>query len=186
MSKNQDKHEVKPTSIEGLFYVRQKMFYDERGSFREAWRADEMEAAGLPQLEPVQLSISDNNQRGILRGIHAEPWDKFITPAAGEIFAAYVDLRDGEGFGRTETFRLKPGEGIFVPKGCGNSFLTLSDHVVYAYLVTDFWKPGITYPTVFAFDPKLKIRWPIEQAEAVMSDKDQQLPHLKDVKAIKV
>ena len=39
--------------------------------------------------------MSFNAQRGATRGIHAEPWDKFVSVATGRVFAAWVDLREG-------------------------------------------------------------------------------------------
>ncbi len=73
------------------------------------------------------------------RGIHAEPWDKFISLATGEIFGAWVDLRPGDSFGQVYTTRLDPSRAIYVPRGVGNSFQALEDGTAYSYLVNAHW-----------------------------------------------
>ncbi len=70
---------------------------DNRGWFKENWQREKMVALGLPDFGPVQNNISFNRNVGTTRGIHAEPWDKFISVATGRVFGAWVDLRAGEG-----------------------------------------------------------------------------------------
>ena len=66
-------------------------------------------------------------------------------------------------FGRVETIELHPGNAIFVPRGCGNSYQTLTPDVVYTYLVNEHWSPDARYTLVQAFDPALGIDWPIPE-----------------------
>ncbi|WP_198018376.1 dTDP-4-dehydrorhamnose 3,5-epimerase family protein, partial [Sedimentibacter sp. B4] len=73
------------------------------GWFKENWQRAKMTALGLPDFGPVQHSIAYNTLAGVTRGFHAEPWDKLVSIAAGRIFGAWVDLRDGDSFGRTVT-----------------------------------------------------------------------------------
>lgn len=60
-----------------------------------------MTALGLEDFGPVQNNISFNASPGVTRGIHAEPWDKYISVATGKVFGAWVDLREGPSFGST-------------------------------------------------------------------------------------
>ena len=80
-----------------------------------------MVALGLPDFRPVQNNISFNEKAGTTRGIHAEPWDKFISVATGRIFGAWVDLREGPSFGAVFTAELDPSQAIFIPRGVGNA-----------------------------------------------------------------
>ena len=134
----------------------------------------------------MQSNISFNSEVGVTRGVHAEPWEKFISLAQGRAFAAIVDLRAGATFGRIETFELNPGNAIFVPRGCGNSYQTLTSDVIYPYLVNAHWSPDARYTAVQAFDPALGIDWPIDEAAAIRSDVDRRLPPLVDVAPIEV
>ena len=92
---------VAETGIEGLKVVDLAVHGDSRGWFKENWQRAKMTALGIPDLRVVQNNISYNDSRGVTRGIHAEPWDKFISVARGSVFGAWVDLREGsETFGK--------------------------------------------------------------------------------------
>ena len=99
---------VTETGIPGLKVVELSVHGDNRGWFKENWQREKMVAAGIPDLRFVQNNISFNDNKGVTRGIHAEPWDKFISVATGSVFGAWVDLRPGEGFGRVFTARSTP------------------------------------------------------------------------------
>src|ERR1700710_1389717 len=129
-----------------------------------------MVAAGLPDFLPVQNNVSFNGSRGTTRGIHAEPWDKFISVASGRIFGAWVDLREGESFGAVFTSELGPSEAIFVPHGVGNSYQTLEDQTAYSYLVNAHWSASAKYTFLNLADETAAIDWPISLADAELSD----------------
>jgi dTDP-4-dehydrorhamnose 3,5-epimerase len=115
--------------------------------------------------------------------LHAEPWDKFISIAAGEVFGAWVDLRPGGSFGRVVTARLDPSRAIFVPRGVANGFQALADGTVYTYLVDAHWslEQKRSYTFVNLADPVLGIDWPIDLAQCELSEADKQHPYLRDV-----
>lgn len=164
--------QVDETSIPGLFDVRLVLHADERGWFKENWQRQAMADAGLPELDVVQHNVAYNARAGVLRGIHAEPWDKYVSVASGAVFIAVVDLRQGDGFGDALTFKVTPERALLIPKGCGNSYQVLADHTVYTYLVTGLWSPESTYPAIHPYDERLAITWPIAAAATTMSAKD--------------
>jgi dTDP-4-dehydrorhamnose 3,5-epimerase len=47
-----------------------------------------MAVLGISDLKVVQNNIFFNAERGVTRGIHAEPRHKFISVGAGKIFGA--------------------------------------------------------------------------------------------------
>ena len=100
---------VTETEIPGLLIIDLPVHGDNRGWFKENWQREKMVAAGLPDFNPVQNNISFNASVGTTRGIHAEPWDKYVSVATGRIFGAWVDLRAGESFGKVVTVELGPG-----------------------------------------------------------------------------
>jgi dTDP-4-dehydrorhamnose 3,5-epimerase len=153
---------------------------DARGTFQEAWQAEKMQAAGLPDFQPVQYNVARSG-RGVLRGIHAEPWDKFIHLADGTAFAAWVDLRpDSPSFKQVLTLELSPEVAVYVPRGVGNSYLVTSDQVIYTYLVNAHWQPDLTYTAVAYDDPEVGIEWPLPAEELIISDKDRANPSLAE------
>ncbi len=175
---------LEATPIPGLLVLRLPVHADARGWFKEGWQRAKMTALGLPDFGPVQHNVSYNARRGATRGIHAEPWDKFVSVATGRAFGAWVDLREGSTFGATFATELDPSVAVFVPRGVGNSYQTLEDGVAYSYLVNDHWRPGPTYPALDLADPDVAIAWPVPLDEAEVSEKDRRNPRLTDVVAM--
>lgn len=175
---------VTKTNIPGLLVFDLPVHGDNRGWFKENWQRAKMTELGLPDFHPVQNNISFNASRGVTRGIHAEPWDKFISIGSGEIFGAWVDLRPGEGFGQVFTTRLDPSKAIYVPRGVGNSFQALADNTVYTYLVNAHWslEQKKTYTFVNLADPRLGIEWPIPLDQCELSEADKNHPMLAQAK----
>lgn len=175
---------VTDTTIEGLRVVELAVHGDSRGWFKENWQRAKMVALGIPDLRVVQNNVSFNAERGVTRGVHAEPWDKFVSVGCGSVFGAWVDLRQGSPtYGRVYTARLDPSRAIYVPRGVGNSFQALEDGTVYTYLVDAHWSAELkkTYTFVSLADPALGIQWPIPLSEATISEADLHHPYLADV-----
>ncbi|MEX8058857.1 sugar nucleotide-binding protein [Microbacterium sp. 16-032] len=174
---------VRETPIPGLVVLDLPVHGDARGWFKENWQREKMTAAGvdLPDFGPVQNNISFNDAVGTTRGIHAEPWDKYVSVATGRIFGAWVDLREGESFGAVFTTELDPSTAIFVPRGVGNSYQTLEADTAYTYLVNDHWSPDATYTFLNLADETAAIEWPIPLSQVEISAKDKAHPRLSDV-----
>lgn len=170
-----------PTSIPGLVVWELPVHGDSRGWFKENWQREKMTAAGLPDFGPVQNNVSFNDEVGTTRGIHAEPWDKWVSVASGRIFGAWVDLREGPTFGAVHTEELDPSRAIFVPRGVGNAFQTLDPGTVYSYLVNDHWSPDAAYTFLNLADESAAIDWPIPLEQVQVSDKDRTHPRLDEV-----
>ncbi|MDN5275359.1 MAG: dTDP-4-dehydro-6-deoxy-D-glucose 3,5-epimerase/dTDP-4-dehydrorhamnose reductase [Candidatus Saccharibacteria bacterium] len=174
------------TPIPGLLIADLPVHGDERGWFKENWQREKMRALGLPDFGPVQNNISFNAQRGVTRGIHAEPWDKYVSVGAGRIFGAWVDLREGDSYGAVFSAEIDPSKAIFVPRGVGNAFQALEDNTVYTYLVNDHWSAeNKEYAFLNLADETAGINWPISLDKAELSDKDKNHPSLLEVTAIK-
>ena len=175
---------VETTNIPGLLVLDLSVHGDNRGWFKENWQREKMVALGLPDRRWVQNNVSYNVGRGATRGIHAEPWDKFVSVATGSVFGAWVDLRAGSpAFGRVYTTVLDPSKAIYVPRGVGNSYQALEDGTAYTYLVDAHWSAELkgTYTFVNLADPDLAIPWPIPLGECELSEADKNHPLLRDV-----
>lgn len=174
---------VTETPIPGVLLLDLPVHGDNRGWFKENWQREKMLALGLPDFKPVQNNVSFNEKAGTTRGIHAEPWDKFISVASGKIFGAWVDLREGASFGTVFTATLDASQAIYVPRGVGNSFQTLEDNTAYTYLVNDHWSADAQaqYTFLNLADESAAIEWPIPLAQAELSDKDKAHPRLSEV-----
>ena len=175
---------VEETNIPGLVVFDLPVHGDNRGWFKENWQRAKQTNLGLPDFGPVQNNISFNAKKGVTRGIHAEPWDKYISIATGSVFGAWVDLRPGESFGQVYTTVLDPSKAIYVPRGVGNSFQALEDGTAYTYLVNAHWslEQKKTYTFVNLADPELGIQWPIPLEDSERSEADLHHPMLRDAK----
>lgn len=178
---------IRETTIPGMVLVDLPVHGDNRGWFKENWQREKMVALGLPDFGPVQNNVSFNDKAGATRGIHAEPWDKYVSVATGRIFGAWVDLREGDSFGTVFTAELGPDTAIFVPRGVGNSYQTLEDNTAYVYLVNDHWSAAAQseYTFLNLEDETAAIAWPIPLDEAERSAKDLAHPRLADVAPMK-
>lgn len=173
---------ISETSIPGMLVIDLILHGDERGWFKESYQRAKLEALGFPKnFNPIQNNVSSNQDVGVTRGIHAEPWNKYITLTRGLCHVSIVDLRKGPTFGRVEQLTMTPARAMFVPKGCGNSYQTLTPDVEYSYLVDAHWSPETKYTFVNLADPELSIDWPIPLENSIISDKDRNHPFLKDV-----
>ena len=154
---------VTETVIPGFYEIDLVVNGDNRGWFKENYQKEKLEALGLPSFGVVQNNFSFNAQVGVTRGLHAEPWEKFISVANGKVFGAWVDLRKGDSFGQTLTIELNPGKAVFVPRGVANGYQTLEDNITYTYLVNAHWSPAAKYAAVNLFDPNINIKIKLEQ-----------------------
>lgn len=167
------------TDLEGVFLINRPVFPDDRGFFHETFRKNELEELTGKPFEIVQQNHS-RSQKNTLRGIHAAPWAKLIYVPRGKVQQVVVDLRpDSKTFKKwiAVTLGEENKAAIYVPPGCGNAFLVLSDECDYTYLVTDYWAPGKEIGVIWN-DPDLNIDWEIDSP--VLSEKDQKNPFFKD------
>lgn len=159
---------------------------DNRGWFKENFQKEKMLPLGFPESFFKENKLQNNvslSRKGVLRGLHAEPWDKYISVADnGRVLGSWVDLREGASFGHVYQTIIDASKGIYVPRGVANGFQVLSDTVSYSYLVNDYWALDLKpkYAFVNYADPALGIKWDdVENAEVSEADKNH--PLLKDV-----
>ncbi|MGW6196084.1 dTDP-4-dehydrorhamnose 3,5-epimerase family protein [Kribbella sp. NPDC055110] len=166
---------IEQTAIPGVLRIALEVQPNDDGWFKENFHREKLAALGM---EVVQHNVAYFEAAGIVRGIHAEPWDKYLSPSSGRVFAAIVDLRPGDGFGQVETFELGTSDALYVPRGVGNSFCTLTPHTTYNFLVNEHWSPERI--TVDLFDPELAIAWPLEQLK--FTERDAANPSLEQLR----
>ncbi len=176
---------IRETGIEGLLILEPAVFKDARGYFMESYHSARLKENGI-QYEFVQ----DNQSRsihGVIRGLHyqKEPHvqAKLIRVTEGAIFDVAVDIRPGSHtFGKWFGLEITAENHIqlLIPPGFAHGFSVISPHATLFYKCSDYYHPesesGIRFD-----DPDLGIDWRIEMKEAVISEKDKQLPHLKNL-----
>ena len=174
---------IQPTEIPGLLVYERETFPDERGFFREVVELRDVEKVLGKKIAITQWNHS-RSVPNVIRGFHAEPWEKIIYVSKGNALSVLVDLRiDSPAFGKTIKFTLNDQERktLYIPNGVGNSFCNVGDtDMEYMYMVTDYYA-GKPTPAVAWNDPMLMKQfggWPIK--EPIIGEKDQHHPTLKE------
>lgn len=172
------------TEIPGLLIYEPDVFEDSRGYFFESYNESVFRKEGVNK-NWVQDNQS-SSQYGVIRGLHYQlsphAQTKLIRVLKGKILDIVVDIRKGSpSFGKVFSIKLssKNKKQLLVPAGLAHGFSVLSEKAEVIYKCDAFYnKPserGILYN-----DPSLEIDWGIPEADAIISDKDKQLPLLAD------
>ncbi|UCA47061.1 dTDP-4-dehydrorhamnose 3,5-epimerase [Pseudochrobactrum sp. XF203] len=168
----------------GVFEIIPTRFGDDRGYFTETYNKQKLEPYGI-SMEFVQDNQSYSVRKGVLRGLHyqLEPYaqDKLVRVLKGRVYDVAVDIRQGSStFGKWVALELTAEQGnqILIPKGFAHGFVTLEEHTIVAYKVSDYYSQecdrNIRYD-----DPDLAIKWPILDVNYQLSDKDTAAPFLQ-------
>lgn len=178
--------DIASTALPGVKIITPKRFEDHRGFFSETYNKEVWEQAGF-HCEFVQDNHSLSVDRGAVRGLHFQipPFaqDKLVHVIKGSILDVAVDIRAGSPhYGQYVSVILSATEGrqIFIPAGFAHGFCTLELHTEVVYKVTNAYSPSHDKGLLWN-DPDLGIDWPVSAEQAVLSDKDRQLPRLCDL-----
>jgi dTDP-4-dehydrorhamnose 3,5-epimerase len=170
--------ELTPLGIDGVWLAESPVWRDDRGFFREWFKAaDIKEATGREfGIEQANISLSS---RGTLRGIHYSIW---ITCVAGLIKDVIVDIRpDSQTFGKWIEVELagSSGKAVFISEGLGHGFVALEDNTAVAYLASTPFSPREEFE-ISPLDEKIGIKWGMDLSELKISEKDNKAPTLAE------
>jgi len=169
--------------LPSVFIIEPNLHADDRGVFRRSFCRNEFGKAGI-EFNVLQGNISKNFTKHTMRGFHyqVEPSkeSKIITCISGSLHNIVLDLRHNSPT-RYEWVAIKidefSGQSIFVPAGCANAFLTMSDNTFVHYYMGDSFEPK-SYRGIRYNDPRFNFIWPCEPR--VISDKDRNFPDFSD------
>ena len=177
---------VKTTNIDGVLELVNNKYNDERGFFFNIYRSSDSSMQDCLTNKTIrQINLSHNKAEGTLRGLHYqdEPHSeiKVVRCLKGRIWDVAVDLRkNSKTYLAWHAVEIDPisSNALVIPKGCAHGFQVLEPNSDVLYLHTGDYIPqcerGIRWN-----DPKLSISWPIKPIN--MSERDQQLPFVKEV-----
>lgn len=173
---------IKETEIPGVLLIKMPVTEDERGFFQMSFRGRAFEQVYGGQFIAAQENHS-RSKKGVFRGIHVAPWGKLADVVRGTIQQIVVDLRpDSKTFLKHVSFII--GEEnrtrVFIPPGCGNGFLALSDLADYTYFVDQEWEPPSKEFGVCWDDQDIGLKLMMEGAP-ILSPKDQHNPTVRDL-----
>lgn len=179
---------VTKTNLTDVLIVEPAVFGDHRGFFTESYSEEDFKAAGITA-NFVQDNHSLSSQAGVLRGLHfqkgAAAQTKLIRVVTGAVLDVIVDIRKGSPtYGKWEGYILSEANHrqLLVPKGFAHGFVTLTDNVNFLYKCDNYYNAEADGGIAFD-DPDLAIDWPIDIKKAILSEKDQHHPTLKEFSA---
>lgn len=178
---------VERLAIPDVILVTPPRFGDNRGFFSETYNVDRMHDAGI-ELPFVQDNQSLSRQKGVVRGLHCQlaphAQGKLVRVTRGAIWDVAVDARTGSPtYGKWVGAELSAENWsqLWVPPGFLHGFVTLEEDTEVQYKCTGLYDKASERAVIWNC-PELKIDWPVAEAEAVLSDKDQIAPHFSDAK----
>lgn len=182
--------EVQPgifkTAIGGLYYLAYSFAADGRGFFAEVGHSHKIEAVTGRPFKIAQINHS-RSQANVVRGLHAEGWNKLVTVINGLAFSALADVRpDSPTFAKVELFELGPDNdglkgSLFISSGIANSVCVLKAPVDYIYCVDRLYadRDKAGDQAISLFDPDLNIPWPLDRSKMIISERDKNAVYLR-------
>lgn len=178
---------LRALSIVGAFVATHKVFPDERGLFREWFKAEEI--ASIDANFSVQQANYSKSHQWVIRGIHyslaPKGQAKIVTCASGKIVDVLVDLRTGSpSYLCIEYTELAEDSGkvIYIPSGVGHGFIVESGNASVVYLTSSGYAPEYE-KAICPTDSELRINWPLPIGElGIISKTDTQAPTLSQAK----
>jgi dTDP-4-dehydrorhamnose 3,5-epimerase len=175
--------ELTPLGIEGAWLAESPVWKDDRGFFREWFKAENVKSVtGLDfGIEQANISVSS---KGTLRGIHysiaPRGQSKWITCISGSMQDVIVDIRPtSKTFGQWIDIELRgdSGKSVFISAGLGHGFLALEEQSAVAYLISTTYSQDHEFE-INPFDQKIGIKWAMEVSDLKISGKDKSAPTL--------
>jgi dTDP-4-dehydrorhamnose 3,5-epimerase len=168
------------TPLAGAYVLNIEPNRDHRGYFARTWCTNEFAGEGLPR-NVVQASLSHNDKRGTVRGMHLQlppsQEGKLVRCIRGRIYDVIVDLRPSSTtylrhFG--VELQASTHNALYIPPTMLHGFQTLEDDTEVSYQMTDFYAPELTFGARWN-DPAFGIDWPIA-GNLVLADRDASYP----------
>ena len=157
-------------NIKGIKIFKSKIFYDNRGSFKEVYKEK-----SLPNKKLIFDCVS-NSKKNVLRGLHLQtknPQAKFLNVIKGKIFDVLVDLRKNSNtFGKHFSIILSNQasySSIYIPEGFAHGFCGLEKENIVYYGCSNYREEDHEIGILWN-DKDLNIQWPIKKA--ILSKKD--------------
>lgn len=172
------------TKLPGVYIVEPQVFGDQRGYFMETYNQKAFADIGITA-EFVQDNQSFTATKGVLRGIHFQnapmAQAKLVRVTRGAVMDVAVDLRRGSPTYKQWVAVELSAENkrmLFIPRGFGHGFKTLTDDVEFCYKVDNLYSRECDRGIRFN-DPAIDVDWG-EVTESLLSQKDTTAPLLED------
>ena len=164
------------TKFKGLFIIKQKNNYDNRGFLRETFDQRKLKKEFI--FEYCTVSIANT-----LRGFHFQykfQQAKYVNVLKGRILDCVIDLRkNSKTFGKVFKIILSEKNclSLYIPEGFAHAYYSYENFNIIYYKLTNYYKPRYE-GGINSLDNYLKIKWPSENLK--ISKKDKKLLSFKE------
>ena len=161
---------IKNVNINGLKIIKTKMFFDNRGFFKEVFKNNLIK-------KHFKFDVMSSSKKNVIRGLHIQtkkPQAKVITVVFGKIMDVAVDLRkNSKTFGKYYSLIIsdKSEYSFYIPEGFAHGFLCLSKECTINYKCSNYRNKS-SEKTLAWNDPNLKIKWPCKRPRLSKKDKN--------------
>ena len=176
---------VERLAIPDVILLTPPRFRDPRGFFSETWKQAQYAEIGIPG-PFIQDNHAVSTDRYVVRGLHLQvgpnAQGKLVRVVRGAIWDVAVDVRHGSPTYGQHVGAVLSAENwsqLWVPVGFLHGYCTLEADTEVIYKVTGPYDKAAERGVIWN-DPDLAVQWPIPPDQAILSDKDQVLPLLRD------
>lgn len=163
------------TPLKDAYILDLNKIEDDRGFFARIFCVEKMGALGM-QTDIVQINLSHNLRKGVVRGLHYQvepaPEAKLMRCIRGAIFDVIVDMRpDSPTYLQWFGIELSADNrrALYVPPMFAHGYQALTDGAEVFYPTTGIYTPacerGLRHD-----DPALRIAWPLPPTEVSAKD----------------
>ena len=170
-----EKFTIEETKFDNVIVITPRIFEDDRGYFCETYNVENLKELGFD--EHMVQDNQSKSQKNVIRGMHYQwngPMGKLVRVIKGAVKDIIVDIRKySSTYGESESFLLTEDNNkqLWVPPGFAHGILSLEDNTIVSYKCSSVYnaegESGLN-----PFDSFLNIDWGIDQATAIVSDKD--------------
>ncbi len=175
--------QIRELAIPDSYEITPKQFGDDRGTFLEWFRPDQLaDVVGHTfQVKQANTSVS---KRGVVRGIHfadvPRGQAKYVTVTRGAVLDYVIDLRVGSPtFGQWDSVLLETESrrAVYLAEGLGHAFIALTDESIVTYLVSEPFNAEREHG-INPLDQEIALVFPPEAGDVILSPKDTDAPGL--------
>jgi dTDP-4-dehydrorhamnose 3,5-epimerase len=173
---------IEKTILQDTYIITPDIFGDNRGYFFESYSKEKMKQVFTGEF--IQDNQSLSSKKEVIRGLHCQAGtysqSKLVRVVAGAVDDVIVDVRKGSP-SYLKWIRVRLDENnqkqLFIPKGFLHGFVTITDHVIFAYKVDEYFNKNSERGVLYN-DPSFGIDWGVK--DPILSDKDKKNPLFKD------
>ena len=168
--------EIFKTPFKDLLIIKSKLFYDNRGYFREIIRETKIK-------QKFVFNVVSLSKKNVIRGLHYQglkPQGKLVSVVKGKILDVAVDLRKkSKTYGKHYKIILsdKNQTSVFIPAGFAHGFASLDRENIVVYSCTNY-RHQKSESGILWNDKKLEINWSIKNP--IISKKDLKNPSFEN------